>query len=132
MTIENACLRKEIKESKEAFDKTLASKEEKFQSTLDSKDKDIEYYNSEIIIQRKSRSVLISHLSQVMTSSLNKSCHCCGKSFRSNPEIKDHNESFRGYCFTCKICFKTVPEGMFGWNLYDHEKCPGAGFISCL
>ena len=47
MTIENACLRKEIKESKVAFVKTLASKEEKFQSTLDSKDKDIEYYNSE-------------------------------------------------------------------------------------
>ena len=88
MKIENACLRKEIKESKEAFDKTLASKDEKFQSTLDSKDKDIETYNSEIIIQRKSRSVLISHLSQVMTSSLNKCCHCCGKSFRSSPEKK--------------------------------------------
>ena len=49
----NACLRKEIKESKEAFDKTFAPRDEKFQSTLDSKDKDIKYYNSEIIIQRK-------------------------------------------------------------------------------
>ena len=67
MKIENAYLRKEIKESKEEFNKTLASKDEKFQATLDSKDKDIKYYNSEKIIQRKSRSVVISHLSQVLT-----------------------------------------------------------------
>ena len=131
MKVENAKLRKVIKESKESLGDTLASKDEEFKLILNSKDQEIAYYNSEMVMQRKNRWIARSQLAQIMTSNLNRSCHCCGKYFGSDSDIKEHNEKFRGYCFEDKVCFKATVS-LMGWDLGEHKECPGVGYINKL
>ena len=65
-------------------------------------------------------------MSQIMSSPLNKGCHCCGKIFSSDSEIKEHTDNFRGYCFACKVCFKPIYScDLKSWDLVEHTKCPG-------
>ena len=53
MKVENAKLRKVIKESKESLGDTLASKDEEFKLNLNSKDQEMAYYNSEMVMRGK-------------------------------------------------------------------------------
>ena len=77
MEMDNTELRKELTESRESFDETLALKDEDFQYALDSKDIELKYFRSEIIRQRENCQIEKSKMSQIMKLPSHKSCNCC-------------------------------------------------------
>ena len=143
MKKDNITLSKEIQESKVSLDVTLALKDEEIQKALKERDfekahtiKFIESANyvveknnglvKDINIISEDRRLARLQMSEVLKSPLNKACHCCGKIFSSEIEIKEHTNNFRGYCFACKVCFKPIYNwDLKSWDLVEHTKCPG-------
>ena len=125
------------------MDVTLASKGEELEKALMARDlekahatkfiniaKDVVEKNNDLVkeinIISEDRKLARDQISQIMNSPLNKTCHCCGKIFSSELEIKEHTNNFRGYCFACKICFKAIYSwDLKTWDLLEHTECPG-------